>query len=92
MGLTHTHRPLKNRPDFHIGVREWFLAHESWEPLRRADERAQRPTHLDPDEGVQHRPEPEERPMLLEFLAERGKLAGDIHGQFSMDPLNMCSH
>jgi probable metal-binding protein len=29
---------------------------------------------------------------LLEFLAERGKLAGDINTEFSMDPLNMCSH
>jgi probable metal-binding protein len=29
---------------------------------------------------------------LLEFLAARGKLAGDINAEFSMDPLNMCSH
>jgi len=29
---------------------------------------------------------------LLEFLAGRGKLAGDINTEFKMDPANMCSH
>ena len=29
---------------------------------------------------------------LLEFLAARGKLAGDLDTEFRMDPLNMCSH
>ncbi len=30
--------------------------------------------------------------QLIEFLKERGKLAGDINGEFKMDPLNMCNH
>ena len=29
---------------------------------------------------------------LLEFLAARSKLTGDINGEFSMNPANMCSH
>ena len=29
---------------------------------------------------------------LLEFLAGRGKLSGDINAEFKMDPMNMCSH
>ena len=29
---------------------------------------------------------------LLAFLFQRGKLSGDIEGEFRMDPLNMCSH
>jgi len=29
---------------------------------------------------------------LLEFLVGRGKLSGDIDGEFTMNPTNMCSH
>jgi len=29
---------------------------------------------------------------LLSFLFQRGKLSGEIEGEFRMEPLNMCSH